>query len=342
MAEIERLSHSKDKAERLKSLDLFAETYPRLPASEAKNYVERMVSDEDSVVAEKAKDVLDNIVKPYEEKTSRKWMAMSSSLLPSISASIERMQSMSGLFDRSQQVARILHSAFSSHVQMDVVKKALDAFRIVDPIVVSGWGLHENAAFVPSVPSPIVNALRYETIIAEKDATTEPIEEAFAEEADELRLNLDTILSSQGDPSFNYEGYELLFKLESVLRLIITEKIVKPNEKTLSNVLPKGLLQSCESLLEEESDSRVVIHSGNWMDYTDFADLERIIQTGRNIKRLGELADEQHCMSVVTKLHELDHIRKKIAHSRILTKSEFDRLRMYATDIITLFTGCVP
>ena len=63
-----------------------------------------------------------------------------------------------------------------------------------------------------------------------------------------------------------------------------------------------------------------------------------ILKKGKNREKLRDIINDQEFESVVSKLHELDPIRKKIAHSRPLTLVEFDRIKMYGEDITKLFS----
>jgi len=58
------------------------------------------------------------------------------------------------------------------------------------------------------------------------------------------------------------------------------------------------------------------------------------LQKGKNFKLFESIFKEEQFKIITSKLHELDPIRKKIAHYRPLSKNEFERLRIYANDIL--------
>lgn len=82
----------------------------------------------------------------------------------------------------------------------------------------------------------------------------------------------------------------------------------------------------------------MLVDSGHELiDYSDFTDLKRIFEKGKNLSEFSDLANGEELRGLISKLHELDPIRKKIAHSRPLSKREFDKLKMYAEDIFRIF-----
>ncbi len=78
---------------------------------------------------------------------------------------------------------------------------------------------------------------------------------------------------------------------------------------------------------------------GNYelIDYSNFTDLKQVFEKGRNHELFADMVDQEQFKTVISKLHELDPIRKKIAHYRPLSKREFDRLELYTNDIIQMF-----
>ena len=75
------------------------------------------------------------------------------------------------------------------------------------------------------------------------------------------------------------------------------------------------------------------------IEYSDFSDLKRIFLKGKNKEEFSDLLNDVQFRGLITKLDELDPIRKKVAHSRRLSKKEFDRLKMYANDISSILSG---
>ncbi len=97
------------------------------------------------------------------------------------------------------------------------------------------------------------------------------------------------------------------------------------------------MLKEWKSRKEEEEKNPVIDGNYELIDYSDFTDLKRIFEKGRNYKLFEDIINQEHFKVVISKLHELDPIRKKIAHSRSLSKKEMSRLVLYTEDIRNCF-----
>ncbi len=98
------------------------------------------------------------------------------------------------------------------------------------------------------------------------------------------------------------------------------------------------MLRGWQSRKKEEEKNPLIDGGYELIDYSDFTDLKQILEKGRNYTLFEDIMNQEHFKLVISKLHELDPIRKKIAHSRQLTKKEFNRLVLYTEDIQTIFT----
>jgi hypothetical protein len=146
-------------------------------------------------------------------------------------------------------------------------------------------------------------------------------------------------LEDEKDPVYNVEAYEALFNLEVSLRKLIQERIIIKFSKQLEQKLPPEMIADWErKKKEEESNAHVDKSEYNLIDFSDFTDLKRIFEKGRNRELFYDLVNEQDFNAVISKLHELDPIRKKIAHSRLLTETEFKMVEMYNKQITRLLT----
>jgi hypothetical protein len=151
---------------------------------------------------------------------------------------------------------------------------------------------------------------------------------------------LEKVKAAKDDIIFNYEGYGFLSDLERFLRGLIQKRIIDPYLRSIENKIPKGLLDKWEGRKKEEESNKIVDSGYESIDYSDFTDLKQIFEKGKNLNLFSDLANGEELKGVISKLHELDPIRKKIAHSRALTKREFDKLKIYAKDIFrTLSTA---
>jgi hypothetical protein len=163
------------------------------------------------------------------------------------------------------------------------------------------------------------------------------LEEITGKTNQEMMNELEEAAESSIESEFNFLGYRFLYELENFLRDLIQERIVTPNEKNIGNYVPKNILEQCNQRRSTEECSSFTYGSYRWIDYSDFNDLKTILEKGKNRKYFQDVLNEEQFKCVVSKLHELDPIRKKIAHSRSLTKEEFERLSMYSEDISIFF-----
>lgn len=149
-----------------------------------------------------------------------------------------------------------------------------------------------------------------------------------------IETKLDEILETDLEISFNIAGYELLYTLERMMRDLIHQRIVKPNMDNLQTKIPADVLEGMKKRKEVEENNPISIGSYELIEYCDFTDLKKILEKGRNHESFSDIFSFEEIKTVYSKLGELDPIRKKIAHSRPLTRKEFERLRLYATDIL--------
>ncbi len=178
----------------------------------------------------------------------------------------------------------------------------------------------------------------YATLVWDNKNDAKTLSEVSGTSEEKIEEDLEFIQKADSDETFNYEAYVFLYDLEQILRNIIQQRIIEPNEKNMTNLIPLDIITECKAKQDEEKKNGFVVSSDRWIDYSDFTHLEMILKKGRNREKLKDIINDQEFGSVVSKLHELDPIRKKIAHSRPLTLDEFNRIRMYGEDIIKLFS----
>ena len=127
--------------------------------------------------------------------------------------------------------------------------------------------------------------------------------------------------------------------MESFLRDLIQAKIIEPYKTNLGNKIPSELIEEWKSRKETEEKDPLVDGNYELIYYSDFTDLKQVFEKGRNYKLFADMINQERFKVVISKLHELDPIRKKIAHYRPLSEKEFDRLKSYSDEIIRMFNG---
>ena len=134
-----------------------------------------------------------------------------------------------------------------------------------------------------------------------------------------------------GDFEINSKAYKFLCNLETYLRHLIKKRILEPYERNLESKIPQDVLIRCEERKRQDTKSEYDL-----IDYSDFTDLKKIFEKGKNKNLFKDLFNDEEYRALITKLHEIDPIRKKIAHFRPLTIKEFNRLVLYHDDIFTI------
>ena len=149
-----------------------------------------------------------------------------------------------------------------------------------------------------------------------------------------IEKELNEIISTNQEISFNISGYELLYTLERMMRDLIHQRIILPNMSNLQTKVPLDVLDGMNKRKVSEENNPVSEGVYELVEYCDFTDLKKILEKGRNHELFSDIFSFEEMKTVYSKLGELDPIRKKIAHSRPLTRKEFERLRLYVSDIL--------
>lgn len=132
----------------------------------------------------------------------------------------------------------------------------------------------------------------------------------------------------------NTKAYKFLCNLEIYLRHLIMKRLIEPYEKNLESKIPQDILSRWEERKKKENSEEF-----NLIDYSDFTDLKIIFEKKSSRKSFNDLFSDEEYNALITKLHELDPIRKKIAHIRPLSKKEFNRLVLYHDDIYSIINN---
>lgn len=123
-------------------------------------------------------------------------------------------------------------------------------------------------------------------------------------------------------------AYFLLYQLENEIRRLIQTKLI---EKYGRNLWESGISLDIRRRAEHKKEQDQLSHF-DLIYYTDFGDLRRIIIN--NWDKFREIFDTQG--GTLGRLEELEEIRNDIAHTRLLTKNNLQKLVMFHKDIISL------
>jgi len=122
------------------------------------------------------------------------------------------------------------------------------------------------------------------------------------------------------------DGYSMLYELENSLRIFVERKL---RERFGNSWWERGVTQrdirqraKKKKLLEPESNLSLI-------NYTEFGDLRRIITNNWEIFR----DTLQTQTGIVGRLEELEPIRNKIAHSRLLSNDDLAKLQLFFKEI---------
>lgn len=141
-------------------------------------------------------------------------------------------------------------------------------------------------------------------------------------------------MSSDPGYEINMKAYDILFKLETMLRGFIRD-ILEDHFKDEGGWLkriPRKIIDKCEKRARKEKESYQDLGSDFLMDYADFRDLKEIILEKENWER-GFMTFFRNKQIIAIKLVELEPIRNTIAHNRKISDRELSRLRLFSDDI---------
>lgn len=240
--------------------------------------------------------------------------------------SIEEMDEGSKSFSKLREFARELSKSLEEPISSMNILTEMRPARVAPAFAIGSRESH-------GARSPARTLDEYYQLLNESKEKNQTLEEITGKSKEEIRGELGEAVESSIESEFNFLGYRFLYELENFLRDLIQERIIEPNDKNIGNYIPKKILEECVLRKNTEESNSHTHGSYRWIDYSDFNDLKTILEKGKNHRYFQDVLNEEQFKCVVSKLHELDPIRKKIAHSRSLTKEEFNRLSMYSEDI---------
>lgn len=350
MSEIEEKANRENKEDIIESLDLFETKWQNLPYRPARDFINKMRESEDPQIREKAEKVYANYLKMHDEivrktydEIGRKDIEQISERFRSIVLPIQsQMKELSQAYDVSKQMAEIaktMQGVQNKVNSLPIMNSSLQELVRSRSILTEATRniMNTQKLVVPLFlePSPILRAENLfskipDKKLEQKSSFSEILEKREEEIAEDLRF----ISEKEYDFTFNYPAYKLLCNLEIYFRCLIQKIIVEPNSGNLENKIPVNIIGKWNERKEAEENNPVVDSGYELIYYSDFTDIKEILQKGKNFKLFESIFKEEQLKIITSKLHELDPIRKKIAHYRPLSKNEFERLRMYANDIL--------
>ena len=349
MDEIEEKAKTGKKEDVIESLNLFEKKWKILPVGPARDFIYSMREYEDNEIKEKAEEVYSNSLKERDEKVRKSLENMTKSFSASFLLIQSKMKDLSRAFDISKQMAdnakdipRILSVAFEPIQRSQSKLKDLVEFQsaLNEAITKHATAMQRITTPLPMLSSPILRAESLFSNLTDRELESKKsLSEVLEKDEEEIEHEIQFISEQNADFLFNFEAYEHLYDLERYLRGLIQVKIIEPNKSNLENKIPPEMIEEWKSRKEEEEKNPLIDGNYELIDYSDFTDLKHIFEKGRNYKLFEDIINQEHFKAVISKLHEMDPIRKKIAHSRPLSKKELDRLILYTEDISKIFKG---
>ena len=136
------------------------------------------------------------------------------------------------------------------------------------------------------------------------------------------------------------KSFILLQTLEKELRIQIKDALSKISENWWNERIPSGVRKAAE---ERRNNN---VHLWPWTEetkedaihYINFSEYSKIITKRDNWKEVfSECFGEKNL--IISKFRELEPIRNKIVHFRVLSKNEKTKLKLYSKDIINCIKG---
>ena len=130
----------------------------------------------------------------------------------------------------------------------------------------------------------------------------------------------------------NVKAYKIMFELERLLRVFISKVLQENFETGWIKGIPKNILNKCENRASREKKNyhdTSIEDSDLIINYADFKDLKDIIIKNWSLFEFYFIRKE----IIENKLEELEIPRNIIAHNRIISIIELNRISVYASDL---------
>lgn len=333
MEKIEELGKSRKVKDQLKALELFEERYSKLPFGRAREFIEKKRKSKNKKVSEKAEEVYSKTVKERWDKISENMKIITGSTVDALQKLAPKLHMVSNNFLISKEVLERINESINSPI-IELNRKIEEQH--VKPFL-KMMEMIESQVFPIKYPSPILTTSFYVEPLVKRKRSTSTLSQVLDKEPKEMQRELKGAIKSEKDIFFNHDAYNALSKIERFLRSIIQKRIIEPYSDILQNKIHPRILEKWKERKGEEERNKLVDNGYSLIEYSDFTDLKAIFEKGKNLDLFSDIANKEELKGLVAKLHELDPIRKKIAHFRPLSKREFDKLIMYAEDIDRIF-----
>lgn len=151
-------------------------------------------------------------------------------------------------------------------------------------------------------------------------------------------------IDSKLDKFLSEEERQAIGRDERDSLLMLEEKMRQCIENALGKLSPNWWKERIPDDVRKNSEDKKIRNEKPWpwleqkdrplICYLDFNDYEKVIVRNDNWRDIFKLIFKDQTITVA-KLRELDLIRNDIAHNRKLTIGQFERLKMYKTDLIS-------
>lgn len=342
MSEIEEKVKSGDKTDIIESLNLFEANWNKLPYRRAREFIQSLKENKDIEIKTKAENIYASTIKSGEDKIIENAKEYAKSLSFSLPPIQNQMMYLSKAFDASKNMAELAKSIQSLTKTQYTINNVADS---LNQLIKNQEIIHNVAMNIPNfnVTKPTFNIeyspiLRTDLFFSQMPKTIPEQTESFGNILNkndrEINENLKIISDENKEFAFNGVAYELLFTLENYFRGLILKFIINENRTNLGNYIPQKILDGWVERKQIEDANEFAEGEYDLIYYSNFTDIKDILRKNTKTLLNLKLFNDEQLATITSKLHELDPIRKKIAHNRALSKKEFDRLQMYCDDML--------
>jgi len=293
----------------------------------------QLLKDPDERVKTKACEIFYKKFGPYFKEFSKTVADFSKTYVRSFQNLSLNMAATSAVYDTSHNIAKIFRNSLTlpmnSIAQIPVLEMMKSQQKLLNSFATS------YTVYPKFSPTFTTSAL-----ISQLSEVSDPkltIPQVLGKSISEVETELDEVINNNEDFIFNYPAYQLIVCLERFLRDIIHERICEQFQTTLTERIDLKIINRWESRKKREEANPLLDGKFRLIDHCDFSDFRKILEKEENRQEFSDIHDSRQFKIVISKLDELEPIRNKIAHSKPLTKREFDKIKMHVEDIVRIF-----